>query len=136
MARITQVMITCDLEDGEASASDSLSCTYNGKTYTLDLCKDHHEEVKGVLEGYANAGHSAGRASRGRRSRGAVPSARSSRSASAARGESQAEIREWARAQGYAVGDRGRIPAEVRSAYDAGQAKGGRRRSAVAAVPA
>ena len=41
------------------------------------------------------------------------------RAASAPRGESQAEIREWARAQGYAVGDRGRIPVEVRSAYDA-----------------
>ena len=139
MARITQVVVTCDLEDGEVSASDSLSFTYNGKTYTLDLCKDHYEEVKGVLEGYANAGHSAGRAPRSRRGRSAAPagrSSRSSRASSSPRGESRAEIREWARAQGYAVGDRGRIPAEVRSAYEAAQSKGGRRRSAAAAASA
>ena len=50
------------------------------------------------------------------------------RPAAASRGESQAEIREWARAQGYAVGDRGRIPGEVRTAYEAAHARGGRRR--------
>ncbi|HET9059016.1 MAG TPA: Lsr2 family protein [Acidimicrobiales bacterium] len=131
MARITQVVVTCDLEDGDVSASDYLTFSFNGKTYTLDLCKNHFNEVKGVLEGFANAGHSAGRGGRGRR-RGAAPAGRApraSRSAAAPRGESQAEIREWARAQGYAVGDRGRIPAEVRSAYEAAQSKGGRRRS-------
>src|SRR5215469_4161505 len=128
MARITQVVVTCDLEDGDVSASDSVSFTYGGKTYTLDLCKKHMDEVKGTLEGFANAGHSAGRGGRGRR-RGTTTgrSARASRPASAPRGESQAEIREWARAQGYAVGDRGRIPGEVRSAYDAAH-RGGRRR--------
>lgn len=128
MARITQVVVTCDLEDGDVNASESLSFTYGGKTYTLDLCKKHLDEVKGALEGFATAGHSAGRATRGRR-RGAAGgrSARSSRPASAPRGESQAEIREWARAQGYAVGDRGRIPGEVRAAYDAAH-KGARRR--------
>lgn len=128
MARITQVVVTCDLEDGDVNASESLSFAYGGKTYTLDLCKKHLDEVKGALEGFASAGHSAGRATRGRR-RGAAGgrSARSSRPASAPRGESQAEIREWARAQGYAVGDRGRIPGEVRAAYDAAH-KGARRR--------
>jgi Lsr2 len=128
MARITQVVVTCDLEDGDVNASESLSFTYGGKTYTLDLCRKHLEEVKGALEGFANAGHSAGRGTRGRR-RGAAAgrSARSSRPASAPRGESQAEIREWARAQGYAVGDRGRIPGEVRAAYDAAH-RGSRRR--------
>lgn len=129
VARITQVVVTCDLEDGDVSASDSLTFSYNGKNYTLDLCKEHLNEVKGVLETYATAGHSAGRGGRGRR-RGAAPAGRAPRASRAAapRGESQAEIREWARAQGYAVGDRGRIPAEVRAAYEASQAKGGRRR--------
>lgn len=127
MARITQVVVTCDLEDGEVPASDSISFTYGGRTYTLDLCPKHQDEVKATLEGYAHAGHSAGRVARGRR-RAAGGRARSRRPASASRGESQAEIREWARAQGYAVGDRGRIPGEVRAAYDAAQAKGGRRR--------
>ena len=29
------------------------------------------------------------------------------------------KVREWARANGYEVSDRGRIPASVREAYDA-----------------
>jgi hypothetical protein len=129
VARITQVVVTCDLEDGGVNAADSVSFSYGGKTYTLDLCEKHLDEVKGTLEGFANAGHSAGRGGRGRRraaSTGRAP--RSARPAAASRGESQAEIREWARAQGYAVGDRGRIPGEVRAAYDAAHARGGRRR--------
>ena len=128
MARITQVVVTCDLEDGDVSASDSISFAYGGKTYTLDLCKKHLDEVKNTLEGFANAGHTVGRVGRSRRRvAGGGRSSRSTSPAAAARGESQAEIREWARAQGYAVGDRGRIPGEVRAAYDAAQ-KGGRRR--------
>ena len=49
---------------------------------------------------------------------------RAGRPAATLRGESEAEIREWARAQGYAVGDRGRIPGEVRAAYESAQTKG------------
>jgi hypothetical protein len=128
VARITQVVVTCDLEDGDVTAVESLSFSYGGKTYTLDLCKKHLDEVKGALEGFASAGHSAGRGGRGRRRAATTGRAtRASRPAAAPRGESQAEIREWARAQGYAVGDRGRIPGEVRAAYEAAQSKGRRR---------
>ncbi|MGA3218429.1 MAG: Lsr2 family protein [Acidimicrobiales bacterium] len=129
MARITQVVVTCDLEDGDVTAAESVSFSYGGKTYTLDLCKKHLDEVKTALEGYASAGHSAGRGGRGRRRTASTGRAtRAARPAATPRGESQAEIREWARSQGYAVGDRGRIPGEVRSAYEAAQSKGGRRR--------
>ena len=127
MARITQVVVTCDLEDGEVTASESVSFSYGGKTYTLDLCKKHLDEVKGALEGYASAGHSAGRGRGRRRAATTGRAPRASRPAASPRGESQAEIREWARAQGYAVGDRGRIPGEVRAAYEAAQSKGRRR---------
>lgn len=128
MARITQVVVTCDLEDGDVTAAESLTFSFGGKTYTLDLCKKHLEEVKGALEGFANHGHSAGRGGRARRR--AAPTGRAPRAtrpAAAPRGESQAAIREWARAAGYAVGDRGRIPGEVRAAYDTAQSKGRRR---------
>jgi hypothetical protein len=127
VARITQVVVTCDLEDGDINAADSVSFSYGGKTYTLDLCKKHLDEVKGALEGYASAGHSAGRGRGRRRAATTGRSPRASRPTATPRGESQAEIREWARAQGYAVGDRGRIPGEVRAAYEAAQSKGRRR---------
>lgn len=128
-ARITKVVVACDLEDGEVAASESLSWSYGGNTYTLDLCKKHFDEVNGALEGFASAGHSAGRGTRGRRR--AAPAgrtARAARAAAAPRGESQAEIREWGRAQGYAVGDRGRIPGEVRTAYESARSHSGRLR--------
>jgi hypothetical protein len=73
--------------------------------------------VKGALEGFAGAGHSTGRAARGRRRVAATP-----------RGESRAAIREWARAQGYAVGDRGRIPGELQAAYASAHSQGRGRR--------
>lgn len=124
-----RLVITCDLENGDVIATESLSFSYEGKTYRLDLCRKHLEEVKGALEGFAAAGHSSRRAPRGRRHStisGRVLGA--SGISVAARGESQAEIREWARAQGYAVGDRGRIPGEVVAAYESAQPEGGRRR--------
>ena len=96
MARITQVVVTCDLEDGDVSAAESVSFSYGGKTYTLDLCKKHLDEVKGALEGFASAGHAAGRGGRGRRRAASTGrTARAARPAATPRGESQAEIREW-----------------------------------------
>ncbi|MGC8626490.1 MAG: histone-like nucleoid-structuring protein Lsr2 [Acidimicrobiales bacterium] len=133
MARRQVEVVTCDLEDGDVSAAESLTFSFGGKTYTLDLCKKHLEEVRGALERFAAAGHtSGGRGGRGRRrpataGRGGR-AARATGPAGAPRGESQAPIREWARSAGYAVGDRGRIPAEVREAYEAAQSKGSRRR--------
>lgn len=130
MARRQVEVVTCDLEDGDVSAAESLTFSFGGKTYALDLCKKHLDEVRGTLERFAAVGHStAGRGGRGRRRATAAGRApRAAKKVAAPRGESQAAIREWARAAGYAVGDRGRIPAEVRGAYDAAQSKGGRRR--------
>ena len=113
--RVTSIIVRCDLDDGDVNTAESLSFTYGGKTYTLDLCEKHLDEVKGALEGFANAAHSAGRGRRGRR-RGTTTdrSARTSRQASAPRGESQAEIREWLVLRVMRWGP-GRVPVKVRS---------------------
>ncbi len=124
VARRQVEVVTCDLEEGDVSAAESLTFSFGGRTYTLDLCKKHVEEVRGTLERFAAAGHSTG----GRGGRGRRRAARAAKKQAAPRGESQAAIREWARSAGYAVGDRGRIPGEVRAAYEAAQAKGGRKR--------
>jgi len=128
LARSTIEVVTCDLEEGNVSAAESLSFSFGGKTYTLDLCEKHLKEVKGTLEHLVSAGHAAGRAARGRKRAAPARAPRAVRKAVAPRGESQAAIREWARSAGYAVGDRGRIPSEVRAAYEAAHSKGGRRR--------
>jgi hypothetical protein len=122
-------VVTCDLDKGNVTAAESLSFGYGGKTYRLDLCRKHLDEVKGTLEGFAAAGRSA-RGTLRRRRRSNIPGLASGadRLSGAVRGESQAQIREWARAQGYAVGDRGRIRGEVRAAYGSARPKGARRR--------
>lgn len=140
MARSYREVVTCDLEDGEVSASESVAFSFGGKSYSLDLCRKHADEVRSAFERFAGAAHSTGRRGRGARAtgtrggrrQGAAGTARTARStrprsAAASSGENLAEIREWARGQGYAVGDRGRIPAEIRSAYDAAQGRGRRR---------
>ncbi|WP_237768038.1 Lsr2 dimerization domain-containing protein [Serinicoccus sp. CNJ-927] len=38
-----------------------------------------------------------------------------------ARAASPGEVRQWAREHGYAVSDRGRIPREIREAFEAGR---------------
>ena len=124
-----RLVVTCDLDKGNVTAAESLSFGYGGKTYRLDLCRKHLDEVKGTLEGFAAAGRSARGTLRGRR-RSNIPGLASGadRLSGAVRGESQAQIREWARAQDYAVGDRGRIRGEVRAAYASARPKGARRR--------
>ena len=127
-ARITKIVVTCDLDDGEVKAAESVSFTYGGKTYTLHLCQKHLDEVKSTLEGLASAGQSR---VRGHGRLRAVPQGRTPRAARPAatpRGLTQAELRDWARSQGYSVGDRGRIPGEVRAAYEASETIGGRQR--------
>jgi hypothetical protein len=137
VARSYREVVTCDLDDGEVAATDSVTFTYGGRTYGLDVCRKHVEEVKAIFERLTKAGHvvsrrgrgarggATGRGTRGRTTAAAGRSSGAGRS-TARRGESLAEIRQWARAEGYAVGDRGRIPAEIRTAYEA--AHGRRRR--------
>ena len=94
------------------------------------LCQKHLDEVKGTLEGFATQAMQLVVVSRSRRRAASTgrDATRAARPAAAPRGESQAEIPGVGGSQGYAVGDRGRIPGEVRSAYEAAQSKGGRRR--------
>ena len=48
-----------------------------------------------------------------------VSTTRKRRSAASSSGPSARELRDWARSNGYEVSDRGRVPAEVREAFEA-----------------
>jgi hypothetical protein len=135
MARITQVLLTCDLHgDGTEAAATATLTTDTGRV-EIDLCRPHLDELT-----------SAGRAlSPGsRRSKSARPPSRASarpkarkgsgtaspkrasasKKASSRRGRaslSAAAVREWARSEGYTVAERGRIPSSIRTAYSAAQ---------------
>lgn len=77
----------------------------DGTSYEIDLAVANAAKLREALAPYLGAG---------RRIRGAG-GRRSSRTPSS--GENTAEIREWARANGHQVSDRGRVPQAVRDAF-------------------
>jgi hypothetical protein len=81
----------------------------DGVQYQIDLSEANATTLREALAPYIGHGRRAGGG--GRR--------RGSSSAGAKSGPPAAEVREWARANGWDVPDRGRVSAEVREAYAA-----------------
>jgi hypothetical protein len=128
MAKTVTVLTTlvCDAEhDAPTEGSSTVTFALNGTTFEVDLCDEHLEELHEAFDQWTAIARPAGRGggrkapARARRSGGT--------SSRASRGQ-LGELREWARANGYQVSDRGRISSEVKSAYEAAQSKGGGRR--------
>ena len=93
-----------------------MSFALDGTSYEIDLNDEHAEQLREALAPYVGHARKSGGARRGG---GRRASSSSSTSGSAAGGPSAKEVREWARENGHDVPERGRIPAEVREAYDA-----------------
>jgi hypothetical protein len=108
MAQKIHVELVDDI-DG-APAAETVSFGLDGTQYQIDLSEDNATKLREVLAPYIGHGRRAG----GGRRRAAGSGASAGRS-----GPSAAEIREWARANGWDVPDRGRVSAEVREAYAA-----------------
>lgn len=104
MAQRVQVILEDDIDGGEAS--ETVTFGLDGVTYEIDLSDDNAAALRDAVAPYIGAG----RRVSGRRS---TTSASSSRSNST----ELARIREWARANGHEVSDRGRISQKVRDAY-------------------
>jgi nucleoid-associated protein Lsr2 len=107
MAQRVHIVLEDDLDGTDAE--ETVTFGLDGVTYDIDLSSDNAAALRDALAPYvASARRTSGR-SAGRRS--------TSRGRSS--GPSPAEVREWARAEGREVSDRGRVPADVRAAYDA-----------------
>ena len=119
MAQKVEVKYICDLHEGEVEAAEAVPFALDGSSYELDACEEHAAQMRDAFAPYVGAAR--------RTDRGSAPTApsRSSRGTSrpAPSGASDREQvqakREWARAHGFAVSDRGRLSAEVLQAYDA-----------------
>jgi hypothetical protein len=109
MAQRVNVILVDDLDGSDAV--ETVSFGLDGVDYEIDLSEAHASDLREALALYV--GHA--RRSAGRR-RGSV---RRTRAGSAQGGASAAEIREWARENGWDVPERGRVSAEVREAYTA-----------------
>ena len=108
MAQKIQVLLVDDLDGGEAEGTVRFGL--DGVDYEIDLSAEHAEALRRALAPFIDAarrGPGAGR-QQGRGGRRAGAS-----------GLDTTEVREWARAQGIEVKDRGRIPAEVVARFKA-----------------
>lgn len=117
MGQRIEVVLTCDLHDGDVPAEETVTFAVDGTTYAFELCPEHLEEFRGALGRYVAAARRADQPRRGRRRAAESSAPRGRRGATAL-----SEVRAWARSQGYKVSDRGRISAEVQEAYDAANA--------------
>jgi len=92
------------------TADETVTFALDGVSYEIDLTTEHAAELRDALAHWvANARKTSGRPA-GRAARGARNTGRSS---------DATKIREWARANGHNVPERGRISADIRSAYEA-----------------
>ncbi len=102
MAQKVQTLFIDDLDGSEAEGTVRFGL--DGVEYVIDLNAGHAQELREALAPYVSAARRAGG--------GARRSAKTGRKASAS-GLNTTEVREWAKAQGIEVKDRGRVPAEL-----------------------
>ena len=107
VAQKVQVLLVDDIDGGEAD--ETVTFALDGKTYEIDLTTANADKLRGLLGPYVKGGRRTGGRAAGGRGK-----------ARAASGGSQdtAQIRAWAKENGYEVNDRGRVPASIREAYE------------------
>jgi len=109
MAQKVQVLLVDDL-DG-TTADQTVTFALDGVTYEIDLTSENAGKLRDALALWVGHARKIGR-----------PAARTAASSPArrrsGRGDAQ-DVRDWAKANGHNVSERGRISAKVREAYDA-----------------
>lgn len=111
MAQKVNIILVDDLDDTEAT--ETVSFGLDGTSYEIDLNDAHAAELREALAGYIGHSRKVPSSSGRRAGRKSAPAASSNTGASAA------DVRSWARENGHEVPERGRIPADIREAYDA-----------------
>src|SRR5215211_7511753 len=101
MAQQVNIVLVDDV-DG-SSADETVSFALDGKDYEIDLSKKNAAKLRDAFAPYVGHARKAAGRRRGR--------------SGGAGGPSPADIRAWARDNGFNVPDRGRVSSEVREAY-------------------
>ena len=104
MAQKIQTLFIDDIDGSEAEGT--VRFALDGADYEIDLNAKHAEALRKALARYVDAA---------RRSSSSSPARRPARTGrrAPANGLNTTEVREWAKAQGIEVKDRGRVPAEL-----------------------
>jgi hypothetical protein len=103
MAQRVHIVLEDDIDGGDAT--ETVLFGLDGINYEIDLSDKNAAKLRDSLARYIGS------------ARRTSPRSRRSARRSAA-GPTTAQIREWARSNGYEVSDRGRISAEIRAAYE------------------
>ena len=108
MAQKVSVSYACDYDQKEIPDGQHRLRRFSidGRDYEIDLCLKHSERFDDAVGRYAT---------HARKSSARVPKAKRR---TAAHRKHSAEVRAWAKANGLAVSERGRIPADVVSRFD------------------
>jgi len=112
MAQRVQVVMTDDVDGGVAE--ETVSFGVDGSGDEIDLSSVNAGTLRDAFAPFVGAARRSGRPSGRSRSNVAAP-----RAASRSGGGDNAAIREWAKANGHPVSERGRISGQVRDAYAA-----------------
>jgi hypothetical protein len=106
VAQRTRIELVDDIDGTDAD--ETVRFGLDGVSFEIDLSKKNAAKLRDQLALFVGSARKTG--GRRRRGAGVRPGAVSG---------TTADIREWARANGYEVSDRGRIPADIRAAYEA-----------------
>lgn len=113
MAQRIQVLVEDDLDGSEADGT--IRFGLDGSDYEIDLNTAHADALRNVFAPYVAV---ARKVAFSRPSRPGRTKAGNARSATVSTGPSNTEVREWAKAQGLEVKDRGRIPMELVAKFE------------------
>jgi hypothetical protein len=109
MAQKVQTLFIDDIDGGEAEGTVRFGL--DGTDYEIDLNAKHTEELREALATYVTHARRVG-----------SPGRRVARGRRGATGIDTAKVREWAKDNGYAIKNRGRVPADVLVKYQAATA--------------
>lgn len=104
MARKVQTLLIDDIDGSEAEFTVRFGL--DGADYEIDLSSEHADALRQLLAQYVSA-------ARQNKNVAKRPTGGGGGRRSRTDGVSIAEVRDWAKAQGVEVKDRGRIPAEL-----------------------
>ncbi|MFG2141417.1 Lsr2 family protein [Streptomyces sp. NPDC048650] len=104
MAQKVITIYTDDLTGEETSEAATHTISIDGVTYEIDLGPDSYDKLLEAVAPFTKVGRRTGKA-------------RKPRNAGTSSNEDTAAIRAWAKENGYNINDRGRVPADIREAY-------------------
>ncbi|MET8427698.1 Lsr2 family protein [Nocardia sp. NPDC004860] len=110
MAKKVTVTLVDDY-DNESRADQTVYFSIDGSDFEIDLSNENAGRLRETLQPWTDKARKVGRSKRTNK----APAA--GRNQPTVDREESTAIRQWARAQGYQVSTRGRIPAEIVDAY-------------------